>query len=83
MKCAYFATAPDESIATHIKKIATKDYIAFSRKVSATNLSSLYEPKLHEHHKLPRLDKEIWDASYLEEYMGLHKDTNTWEYKRR
>ena len=56
------------------------DLIGFSRKVSATGLSSLHEPKLHEHCKLPPQDKEIWDQSDFEEYMGLHEETQTWEY---
>ena len=25
-------------------------------------------------------DKIIWDKSYLEEYLGLHETTQTWEY---
>eukprot|EP00957_Ditylum_brightwellii_P089718 6833251-Ditylum_brightwellii.AAC.1 len=27
-----------------------------------------------------KIDKEIWDRAYKEEYFGLHDDTNTWEY---
>ena len=69
-----------ESVRNKIKATQSHDLIGFTKKVSAANLSSLYEPKLHEHHKLPTADKEIWDASYLEEYMGLHEDTKTWEY---
>ena len=25
-------------------------------------------------------DKSIWDHAYLNEYLGLTEDTNTWEY---
>ena len=50
------------------------------RKVSASNLKSLIEPKLHEHHLLSAQDKEIWDKAYVEEYLGLHEQTETWEY---
>ena len=56
------------------------DIIGYSNKVSAKNLTSLHEPKLHEHCKLSASDKSIWDQSYFEEYMGLHNDTKTWEY---
>ena len=70
----------NESIQNCIDHISDKEYVGFSQKVSAVNLSSLYEPKLHEHSKLPPGNKEIWDKSYLEEYMGLHEDTKTWEY---
>ena len=70
----------NESIRLKLDKSTEPEIIGFSRKVSASGLSSLYEPKLHEHSKLPPQDKEIWDKSYLEEYMGLHEVTETWEY---
>ena len=70
----------DDSIRNKLDKLKQPDIIGFSRKVSATGLSSLYEPKLHEHSKLNKQDKEIWDKSYLEEYMGLHDETQTWDY---
>jgi dUTPase len=54
--------------------------IATIFKISATNLDSHHEPKLHEHYKLSPKDKQIWDESYREEYFGLHKDTQTWHY---
>ena len=47
---------------------------------SASGLESHVEPKLHEHHKLSPIDKTIWDKAYLEEDLGLHVDTQTWEY---
>ena len=53
---------------------------AYCQRVSATNLSSTIKPKLHEHHLLPPKDKDIWDKSYMEEYLGLHLDSETWEY---
>ena len=70
----------DEFIQDKINKNETPDIIGFSKKVTATSLSSLYEPKLHEQSTLPPDDKKIWDQSYLEEYMGLHKTSQTWEY---
>ena len=70
----------NESIRLKLDKSTEPEIIGFSQKVSATVLSSLYEPQLHEHSKLPPQDKEIWDKSYFEEYMGLHKVTETWEY---
>ena len=70
----------NEQVRNRIDNTPEPDIIGFTRKVSAKNLSSLYKPKLHEHHKLPPGDKEIWDKSYFEEYMGLHKETATWEY---
>jgi Reverse transcriptase (RNA-dependent DNA polymerase). len=54
--------------------------IATIFKISASNLDSQLEPKLHEHYKLSPKDKAIWDDSYREEYFGLHHDTNTWQY---
>ena len=63
---------------THLLTITLKK--PSSRKVSAAALSSNLEPKLHEHHLLPPADKEIWDKSYTEEYLGLHEETQTWEY---
>ena len=70
----------DESICNKLDKIQEPEIIGYANKVSATNLSSVYEPKLHERSKLNQNDKDIWDRSYLEEYMGLHEDTKTWEY---
>ena len=70
----------DDSVQAKLDKPEPPKIIGFSRKVSAKGLSSPQEPKLHEHAKLNPNDKEIWDKSYLEEYMGLHEDTETWEY---
>ena len=70
----------NNSVQTKIDKINDTEIIGYSRKVSASGLSSLYEPKLHEHSSLNKTDKEIWDRSYLEEYMGLHDETETWDY---
>ena len=70
----------NEAVTTKIDSVSAPEIIGFSRKVSAQGLSSLREPKLHEHSKLPPSDKEIWDKSYFEEYMGLHEDTQTWDY---
>ena len=67
----------NDSVQTKLDKFEQPDIIGFSKKVSAKGLSSLYEPKLHEHSKLNKQDKEIWDKSYLEEYMGLHDETQT------
>ena len=70
----------DKAIKQKFQQTTIPDIIGFSNKVSAKALTSLHEPKLHEHSKLLSSDKEIWDASYFEEYMGLHNDTKTWEY---
>ena len=74
------AELSNDNIQSQLDKLEQPEIIAFSRKVSAKNLSSPLEPKLHEHHKLNPTDKEIWDKSYLEEYMGLHEQTKTWDY---
>ena len=70
----------DTAIKSKIDTIQQPEIIGFANKVSAKTLSSNHEPKLHEHDQLPPADKEIWDQSYLEEYMGLHSETQTWEY---
>ena len=70
----------DDKILDKLTSLSVPDIIGSVKKVSTTELSSLYEPKLNEHSKLPVKDKEIWDQSHLEEYMGLHKDTKTWDY---
>ena len=51
------------------------------RKISAKTLQSEVPPKcLKDHSRLSPNDKEIWDATYLEEYLGIHETTHTWEY---
>lgn len=70
----------NNSVQSKIDKLETPEIIGFSQKVSAQGLSSLYEPKFHEHSNLNDTDKEIWDKSYLEEYMGLHEETKIWDY---
>ena len=37
-------------------------------------------PSLKQHHSLHPTDKIIWDRAYLNEYLGLHEDTEAWEY---
>ena len=69
-----------DSVQSRIDLIDTPDIIGFSQKVSAHSLSSLCEPNLHEHSNINKTDKEIWDKLYLEEYMGLHEETETWDY---
>ena len=69
-----------ESVQTKIDNITEPDILRFSQKVSAKGLSPVYKPKLHEYSQLNKTNKEIWDKSYLEEYMGLHEDIGTWEY---
>ena len=70
----------NENIQTEINKLKQPEILAFSCKVSAKGLSSLHDSKLHEHYKLNPTDKEIWDKSYLEEYMGQHAETKTLDY---
>ena len=69
----------DKSSCSKIDKIKEPEIIGFSCKVSAKGLNSFCEPKLHKHSKLNPNNKEIWDKSYLEEYMGLHEETQTWD----
>ena len=63
-----------------VAETSAEDIVGFSRRVSAVNLESMCEPKLHKHHHLSPNDRQIWDKAYLEEYLGLHEDTQTWEY---
>ena len=70
----------DAAIKSKIDTIKQPEIVGFANKVSAKNLLTNQEPKLHHHNKLSPSDKEIWDQSYLEEYMGLHSDTQMWEY---
>ena len=75
---------PQSLTNTNIKRLVssvTSDEIKdFVRRVSAANLESLHEPKLHQHNRLSSNDEKIWDAAYLEEYLGLHEETQTWQY---
>ena len=48
-----------------------------ARHVSATALTSTDAPTLLNHSKLNNIDKEIWDAAYSEEYLGL-KNLPAW-----
>ena len=60
---------------------ATSNLIAnliVNRKVSAAGLKLLEAPTLLKHHKLHPEDKDIWDASYKDEYDGL-VNINTWD----
>ena len=80
MKSSDPAHLTADSVQVKLDNLEPPDIISFSCKVSTKGLSSPYEHKLHEHAKLNPHDKEICDKSYLEEYMGLHEDTETWEY---
>jgi len=77
MKSTDPAALTDADIQFSIDSTEPDEIIAHCRRVSATTLQSPTEPKLHEHHKLSPNDKAIWDQSYLEEYLGLHEDTQT------
>lgn len=49
--------------------------------VNASSLQSLHPPSsLKQHSNMTENDKGIWDRAYLNEYLGLTEDTNTWEY---
>ena len=48
-------------------------------RVSAKGVPSPIEPSLCKHHELPKVDQEIWDASYKEEYDVL-VDLDTWNF---
>jgi deoxyuridine 5'-triphosphate nucleotidohydrolase len=74
---------PEHLTDTHIHQQLANNpahAIATIFKISAAELQSQTEPKLHEHYKLSPKDKQIWDESYREEYFGLHDDTQTWQY---
>ena len=71
----------DAAIKSKIDTIQQPKIVGFANnKVSAKNPSTNQKPKLHNQNRLSPSDKEIWDQSYLEEYMGLHSDTQKWEY---
>ena len=70
----------DDAVEAALEQFSPPSIIGFSKKVSAAGLHSLIEPKLHHHDTLSANDKTIWDKAYLEEYLGLHRDTETWEY---
>ena len=66
-----------------ISDSATATYVTnfFARHVSASNLHHPAPPRnLRSHHTLIASDKDIWDQAYMEEYLGLHDKTKTWEY---
>ena len=47
----------------------------------ASGLQSLTTPPSLKDHKNSSLsDKTIWDQGFLNEYLGLTEDINTWEY---
>ena len=49
--------------------------------VDASDLEDLTEPpNLKSHNHMCLNDKSIWDRAYLQEYLGLHEDTETWSY---
>ena len=61
--------------------LSPPEEIACCAHVSAAELSSITPPKSLKHHsKLCPKDKDIWDKSYMEEYLGLHQTTHTWDY---
>ena len=74
------ATLSNTNTQSAIDASSDSDIVASGRRVSAAGLDSLVEPKLHKHKSLSPHDKIIWDKSYLEEYLGLHETTQTWEY---
>lgn len=78
------ASITDNNIRASIESISNSSStstpatpIAYSRRVSAADLESHIEPTLHEHYKLSQNNKILWDEAYLEEYLGLHEDTQT------
>ena len=49
--------------------------------INATPLTSNTSPSsLKDYHHMNATDKSIWDRAYLNEYLGLTEDTNTWQY---
>ena len=66
---------PFNRILRHNPTAALQNYVA--RHVSAKGLKSLQLPTLTKHNTLDPNDKEIWDASYREEYEGLQV-LDTW-----
>lgn len=56
-------------------------YRANRAHVDASNLTHNQAPtSLQQHDDLDAFDKEVWDRAYLHEYLGLHEDTQCWEY---
>ena len=48
--------------------------------IKASSLSSPAPPtSLKSHHNLSPHDHSIWDRDYLQEYLSLNDNTNTWE----
>ena len=75
----------------HIESEAIKHYIATHppqtfikgkrAHVDASPLKSTIPPSsLKDHSNMNPNDNSIWDRVYLNEYLGLTEDTNTWEY---
>ena len=74
-RMAYFQTT-DPTILRHPQQIVVR-----LSKISARDLiSTTPPPSLKHHNKMDPNDKEIWDNAYLEEYLGLHETTHTWDY---
>ena len=49
--------------------------------IDASPLTSNTSPSsLKYHHRMNTTDKSIWECAYLNEYLGLTEDTNTWQY---
>ena len=70
----------DEAISEKLDHTSPK-IITSLAKVSAEHLESTTPPKSLKHHsKMSPNDKEIWDKSYMEVYLGLHNTTHTWDY---
>ena len=75
-----------EYLSKHLQQqplFPSKSVIATCRRayVDASDLHILNEPKLLKAHNSMSLnDKSIWDRAYLQEYLGLHEDTETWSY---
>ena len=71
-----------DEIRTYIKDNPPHPNITCKRAhVDASNLQSLHPPSsLKQHSNMTENDEGIWDRAYLNEYLGLTEDTNTWEY---
>ena len=74
-------THPSEIMNSSITDSIKCDSKIHARHVSAIQLSQSTAPEnLKQHSKINTNDKTVLDKAYLEEYMGLHDETKTWEY---
>ena len=82
MKTTSLPNLNADAIRTYIEANPPQTLIKGKRAhVDASSLSSSTPPSsLKDHSNMTPNDKSIWDHAYLNEYLGLTEDKNTWEY---